>query len=113
MTINLLLSIALKKLSLKIGSFILLGFGSLLWPISIIAVLWGIYDGFIPAIHKKEFEKAAVILFILLVTCIVIIVSLDKVVYLIAYIVPIILVYGYIKRYISPRQETIPDYRNN
>ncbi len=113
MTLNIILAIAFKELILKIISFVLLCFGSLLWPISIVAVIWGFYDGFIPAIHKREFAKAAVIFLILFITCIIIVISLYKAVYLLAYIVPVILVYVYIKRYISPRQETLTDYRNN
>lgn len=93
--------------------FILLCFGSLLWPISIIAVMWGFFDGFISAINKKEYEKAAAILFILLVTCAVIIISLQKAVYLTAFIIPVILVYIYIKRYITLPGRPINDFHNN
>ncbi len=75
--------------------------------------MWGFYDGFMPAMQKREYEKAAVILFILLITCVVIIMSLYKAVYLTAFIIPVILVYIYIKRYISLPGRTLTDFRNN
>lgn len=94
--------------------FILLCFGSLLWPLSIVAVLWGFYDGFLPAFYKKEYSKASVILLILLVTCIIIVISLQRAVYLTAYIVPVILVYMYIKKYVNGSKGIIiTDYHNN
>jgi Ca2+/Na+ antiporter len=113
MKFNLILAIALEELILKIVMFLLLCFGSLLWPLSIIAVIWGLYDGFIPAIQRREFARATVILFILLVTCLIIVISLNKAIYLTAFIVPIMLVYLYIKMFVRSEEEIFPDFRNN
>ncbi len=113
MMLNLILAVDLKDLVLNIVMSVLLIFGSLLWPISIVAVIWGFFQGFIPAIQKREFIRGSVILLILLITCIIIVISLQKAVYLTAYFVPVILVYVYIKRYVHPRSETLTDFRNN
>lgn len=113
MTLNIILATAFEQIILKIVMFILLCFGSLLWPISIVAVMWGFFDGFIPALNKREYEKAAVILFILLITCVVIVISLYEAVYLTGFIIPVILVYIYIKRYIHLPRTTLNDFRNN
>jgi hypothetical protein len=97
----------------KLILFILLCFGSLLWVLSIIAVLWGITDGFIPAMRKKHYKKASAILAILLITVIVIFVSVNnQAIYLAGFIVPIVLVQLYIKKYI--RRPTPPNnFHNN
>ena len=114
MMFDLLLAIGTEELIINSVMFILLCFGSLLWPLSIVAVLWGFYDGFVPAIHQKEYSKAAVILLILLITCIIIIISLQKAVYLTAYILPVILVYVYINKYNNSDENAIvTDYHNN
>lgn len=111
---DLILAIGTEELILNSVMFILLCFGSLLWPLSIIAVLWGFYDGFLPAVHQKEYSRAAIILLILLITCIVIVISLQKAVYLTAYIVPVILVYFYINKYGNSSEGIIvTDYHNN
>lgn len=114
MMFDFILAIGTGELMLNSVLFILLCFGSLLWPLSIVAVLWGFYDGFVPAIHHKEYSKAAVILLILLITCIIIVISLQKAVYLTAYIVPVALVYVYINKYGSSSEGIIiTDYYNN
>jgi len=113
MKLNLILAIALGGMILKIVMFILLCFGSLLWPLSIVAVIWGVYDGLLPAIQKKEFARAAVILLILLVTCLIIVISLQEAVYLTAFIVPILLVYIYINSYFTSGEEIFTDFSNN
>jgi asparagine N-glycosylation enzyme membrane subunit Stt3 len=113
MKLNLILAIALGGMILKIVMFILLCFGSLLWPLSIVAVIWGVYDGLLPAIQKKEFARAAVILLILLVTCLIIVISLQEAVYLTAFIVPILLVYIYINSYFTTGEEIFTDFSNN
>lgn len=111
---DLILAIGTEELILNSVMFILLCFGSLLWPLSIIAVLWGFYDGFLPAVHQKEYSKAAIILLILLITCIIIVISLQNAVYLTAYIVPVILVYIYINKYGNSSEGAIvTDYHNN
>lgn len=111
---DLILAIGTSEMILNSVMFILLCFGSLLWPLSIIAVLWGFYDGFLPAVHQKEYSRAAIILLILLITCIIIVISLQNAVYLTAYIVPVILVYIYINKYGNSSESTIvTDYHNN
>lgn len=85
----------------KLFLFLLLCFGSLLWVIAIIAVIWGIADGLIPAIRKKEYKKAAHIGVILAATLAVIFLAVDKEeVYLFGFIIPILLLRVYIKKYI-------------
>ena len=113
MKFNLILAIALGGMILKIVMFILLCFGSLLWPLSIICIVWGFYDGFLPAIQKKEFTRAAFILLILLVTSFVFVISLYKAVYLNAFVVPVILVYMYINKFFTSEEEIFTDFRNN
>jgi hypothetical protein len=81
--------------------FLLLCFGSLLWALSIIAVLWGVYDGLLPAIKNKMYKKAFVIFIILSLTVTVIVLSVNKRgIYLIGFILPILLLNLYIKKFI-------------
>ena len=98
----------------KLFLFILLCLGSLLWVISIIAVLWGISDGLIPAIRAKEYKKASIILVIILITIAVIFLSvINQAVYLIGFILPILLVQVYIKKYIELPSSNKHHFRNN
>lgn len=98
----------------KLFLFILLCLGSLLWVISIIAVLWGISDGLIPAIRAKEYKKASIILVIILITIAVILLSvINQAIYLIGFILPILLVQVYIKKYIELPSSNKHHFRNN
>ena len=113
MIIELFGAIALAQIW-KLFLFILLCLGSLLWVISIIAVLWGISDGLIPAIRAKEYKKASIILVIILITIAVIFLSvINQAVYLIGFILPILLVQVYIKKYIELPSSNKHHFRNN
>lgn len=98
----------------KVVSFLLLCFGSLLWVISIVAVLWGIFDGFIPAIRRRQYEKASVIFLIVAVTTAIILLSVNEQAnYLFGFIIPIILLNLYIKKYIQLPTFQKNNFRNN
>ena len=92
----------------------LLFFGSLLWVISIVAVIWGFVDGFIPAIHKRQYTRAYVILLIIIVTVAVILLSLKgKATYMLGYVIPISLLLIYIKKFIHLPYRQNNDFHNN
>jgi hypothetical protein len=94
--------------------FLLLCFGSLLWPIAIIAVIWGFVDGLIPAIRAKQYEKGMAILSILMVTIAIILLSAVKQgIYLTGFIVPVILLNLYINKYIQLPDQHTNDFHSN
>src|SRR4051812_44162727 len=86
----------------KIFVTFLLFFGSLLWGLSIIAVIWGFVDGFIPALQRRQYKRAYIILLIIMLTITVILLSVKgKATYLVGFIVPISLLFFYIKKFIQ------------
>ena len=98
----------------KLFLMLLLFFGSLLWVISIIAVLWAVSDGLIPAIRRKQYKKASAIFLILSITVVIILLSVSKqAIYLFGFILPILLVQLYIRKFIQLPSFHQEHFRNN
>jgi hypothetical protein len=93
---------------------LLLFFGALLWGISIVAVIWGFIDGFLPAIQKRQYTRAYLILLIIILTVTIILLSVKgKATYLVGYILPIGLLLLYIKKFIQLPYRRNNDFHNN
>lgn len=92
----------------------MLVFGSLLWSTAVIAVLWGLLGGLLPAIRSKDYKRASVIASILIITVLVMALSVTgKALYLTGFIIPVILLSLYIRKYTKLPEEAKPHFRNN
>lgn len=112
--IDWILNISILERIWKIGLTFLLFFGSLLWAIAIIAVIWGFFEGFIPAVQKKQYKKAYIIFLIIVLTVTIILLSVKgQAIYLLGFIIPIMLLVLYIRKFTNLPYQQKNDFHNN